>query len=189
MLRTQKFKQKEPPEILNLPQHAVGTDLFHWNRSDYLMVVDYYLRYFKIAKLEKHQCKNSDFKSIFARHGIPTKIRCDSGSLYSSVKFQKFAKTWNFQHTTSSLYHQQQMDQQKNMLTLLKPCLTKLKLTKEIHTSLYRLLKYSNKQCKFTCAITHEQTDQGTITGFSETTYFEGPEHPYHTPKDEKHQN
>lgn len=125
MFRTQKFKQKELPEIPNLPQHTVGTDLFHWNRSDYLMVVDYYLRYFKIAKLEKHQCKNSDFKSIFARHGIPTKIRCDSGSQYSSVEFQKFAKTWNFQHTTSSLYHQQSNGLAEKYVNIVKTLLDK----------------------------------------------------------------
>ncbi|CAC5382214.1 unnamed protein product [Mytilus coruscus] len=98
-----------PSEIPEIPWHTVGTDLFHWNGSDYLIVVDYYSRYFEIAKLENISAKTviTHVKSISARHGIPTKIRSDSGSQYASAEFQKFAKIWNFEHVTSSPYHQQ----------------------------------------------------------------------------------
>ncbi|CAC5369073.1 unnamed protein product [Mytilus coruscus] len=54
-LENRYSKQKEPmipSEIPEIPWHTVGTDLFHWNGSDYLIVVDYYSRYFEIAKLE-----------------------------------------------------------------------------------------------------------------------------------------
>jgi hypothetical protein len=76
-LESRNSKQKEPmipSNIPELPWHTVGTDLFHWNGSDYLIVVDYYSRYFEIAKLENISSKTviTHFKSIFARHGIPS---------------------------------------------------------------------------------------------------------------------
>jgi hypothetical protein len=89
-LEHRNSKQKEPmipSDIPELPWHTVGTDLFHWNGSDYLIVVDYYSRYFEIAKLENISSKTviTHFKSIFARHGIPSMVRSDSGSEYASA--------------------------------------------------------------------------------------------------------
>ncbi|XP_062604740.1 uncharacterized protein K02A2.6-like [Saccostrea cucullata] len=44
---------------------------------------------------------------MFARHGIPYEVKSDNGPQYISQEFRQFAKDWNFQHTTSSPYHQQ----------------------------------------------------------------------------------
>lgn len=98
-----------PSDIPELPWHTVGTDLFHWNGSDYLIVVNYYSRYFEISQLENISSKTviTHFKSIFASHGIPSTVRSDSGSQYTSTELQNFAKTWNFEHSASSPYHQQ----------------------------------------------------------------------------------
>ena len=41
-------------------------------------------------------------KDVFARHGIPAELVSDNGSQYKSGLFKKFAKEWDFQHTTSS---------------------------------------------------------------------------------------
>ncbi|XP_062621197.1 uncharacterized protein K02A2.6-like [Saccostrea cucullata] len=99
-------------EIPDLPWKAVGTDLFHWNNNNYLMVVDYYSRYFEIAKLEntKATCVINHLKSIFARHGIPQYVRSDCGPQYTSAEFnmfKKFAEEWGFTHQKSSPNYQQ----------------------------------------------------------------------------------
>ena len=54
-------------EIPDLPWNAVGTDLFQFDNHNYVIVVDYYSRYFEIARLEntKASCVISHIKSIF----------------------------------------------------------------------------------------------------------------------------
>nr|XP_022295055.1 uncharacterized protein K02A2.6-like [Crassostrea virginica] len=42
------------------------------------------------------------FKSVFARHGIPSELFTDNGPQFSSYGFKKFATEWDFVHTTSS---------------------------------------------------------------------------------------
>ncbi|XP_062599483.1 uncharacterized protein K02A2.6-like [Saccostrea cucullata] len=111
-LENRNSHTKEPmkiSEIPDLPWKAVGTDLFHWNNNNYLMVVDYYSRYFEIAKLEntKATCVINHLKSIFARHGIPQYVRSDCGPQYTSAEFKKFSEEWGFTHQKSSPNYQQ----------------------------------------------------------------------------------
>ena len=41
-----------PTEMPNRPWERVATDLFEWNRAQYLLVVDYYSKYIEVAKLD-----------------------------------------------------------------------------------------------------------------------------------------
>ena len=41
-------------------------------------------------------------KSIFARHGIPETVISDNGPYFISDKYDKFAKSWGFDHDFSS---------------------------------------------------------------------------------------
>ena len=71
--------QRQRPQPLNptalpsLPWQKVASDLFEWNQSIYLLVVDYYSRYIEIARLSRPTTAEvvTHLKSIFARHGIP----------------------------------------------------------------------------------------------------------------------
>ena len=40
-----------PSQIPNIPWEKVATDLFTWDKSEYVVIVDYYSRYFEVAKL------------------------------------------------------------------------------------------------------------------------------------------
>ncbi|CAI5671962.1 unnamed protein product [Oreochromis niloticus] len=98
-----------PHQIPERPWQAVASDLFTWRGRDYLVVVDYYSRYFEVERLFSTTAGSviKKLKAIFARHGIPEKLISDNGPQYSSREFKDFAVTWDFVHTTSSpLYPQ-----------------------------------------------------------------------------------
>ena len=87
-----------------LPWEKVGTDLFTWHKSDYLVVVDYYSRFVEVIKL---RCTSSSsivaqLATIFARHGVPQVVMSDNGPQYQSTEFQQFADVYGFHHVTSS---------------------------------------------------------------------------------------
>ena len=100
-------QQKEPlinHQIPDGPWQNVAADLFHWNERDYLLIVDYYSRYFETVQVNNIKSKTviNHMKAIFARHGIPQKFISDNGPCFSSSEFSEFSKLWKFQHVTSS---------------------------------------------------------------------------------------
>ena len=131
-LEHQRQNTKEPMIPSRLPRkpwEMVATDLFTWDKSEYLIVVDYHSRYFEIAKLPdtKSTTVITYTKSIFARHGIPSEVISDNGPQYSSKDFSLFAKQWEFKHTTvSPLYPQANGLVEKEVQTV-KNLLTKAK--------------------------------------------------------------
>ncbi|KAL3212626.1 hypothetical protein MRX96_008035 [Rhipicephalus microplus] len=63
-----------------LPKHpleAIGIDLFCVDGVTYLVVVDYYSRFFEIKKLKRTTTENKTqaLSQIFARFGAPAIIR------------------------------------------------------------------------------------------------------------------
>ncbi|KAI4900308.1 hypothetical protein NFI96_009493 [Prochilodus magdalenae] len=86
------------------PWQVVGTDLLEWNSQDFVIIADYYSRYFEIEKLTN--CTSSavitKLKAAFARHGIPETVISDNGPCYSSTEFCSFSGAWDFRHITTS---------------------------------------------------------------------------------------
>ena len=79
--RSQKAEPLIPTQLPNLPWQMVATDLFEWKKATYLLIVDYYSRWIKIAKLTGLTANSviNHTKSIFARYGIPEKVISDNG--------------------------------------------------------------------------------------------------------------
>ena len=82
-------------------------DLFEWKKLGYLIIVDYYSRFIKIAQLDRttagaviQRCKN-----IFSRHGIPEEVVMDNGLQFDSNAVSKFLKEYQFHHLTNCLYY------------------------------------------------------------------------------------
>lgn len=94
-------------EIPNLPWSKLGCDLFQFNGHQYILLVDYYSKYFEISKLDNISAKTVilNMKSIFARHGIPKLVICDSGSQFTSKEFKDFSVQYEFDFICSSPYH------------------------------------------------------------------------------------
>jgi len=93
-----------PSQLPERPWQNVGTDLFFYNNSNYLLVVDYFSRWIEIAKLNGTTSDDviSHLKSIFARNGIPEVLRSDCGPQFCSRLFSTFAETYGFQQVFSS---------------------------------------------------------------------------------------
>ena len=104
-------QQKEPLMTHKIPEtlwSKVGQDLFTLSDENYLVTVDYYSNYFDLDFLSGTTAESviDATKRHFARHGIADMVT-DNGPQYSSAHFSKFAREWEFQHTTSSPLHSQ----------------------------------------------------------------------------------
>ena len=105
-----KYRQQRAEPLMSTlfperPWQMIGTDLFGLDNLNYLIVVDDFSHYIKVAAMQKttksHQVIRA-LKAIFARHGIPEEVRSDNGPQYVSAEFIHLAKEWGFKHTTSS---------------------------------------------------------------------------------------
>ena len=101
-----------PHEIPTRPWQVVGSDLFHFDGHDHLIVADYYSRFPIVRKISMGQCTCQTVvsltKHIFSKHGIPQRVVTDNGPQYDSESYRKFAKECSYDHITSS--PQSQMD-------------------------------------------------------------------------------
>jgi hypothetical protein len=89
----QNLNTKEPlvsHDVPPRPWHTLGSDIFHWNNADYLLVTDYYSKFPVIRKLPNLQSSTvvANLKAIFEEHGIPSKMISDNGTQYTSSTFQ-----------------------------------------------------------------------------------------------------
>ena len=92
-------------EVSSRPWERVGTDIFTLHDKDYLVTIDYYYsNYCEVDRLPDTKASTAilKLKSHFARHGIPDQVVSDNGPQFTSKEFATFAKTWDFEHLTSS---------------------------------------------------------------------------------------
>ena len=81
--------------VSDVPPHAwhtLGTDLFYWNKMDYLMVGDYFSKYLLVWKLPSSSTHAviKELGLIFTELGRPFILRSDNGPCYSSREFHNF---------------------------------------------------------------------------------------------------
>ncbi len=100
-------QQKEPmivPPVPDLPWTNLGADIFQWHRKHYLVTVDSYSGWFEIDLLHTLGSKAviNKLKRLFATHGCPRVLTTDNGPQFNCQEFTQFAKSWDFQHVTSS---------------------------------------------------------------------------------------
>ena len=72
----------------------------------YCVYVDVYSDYIEVCDLEDLTTETLVKKSkVFVTHGIPVTLFSDNGPNYASKDFAIFARTWDFEHLTSSPHH------------------------------------------------------------------------------------
>ena len=82
----------------SLPWERLAADLFELAGKVYLIVVDYYSRWFEIRRLNDQSSSRviSVLKELFSTHGIPDIIASDNGPQFSSYAFRLFTTEYDF---------------------------------------------------------------------------------------------
>jgi len=121
------------------PYQILSTDLFHFDNRDYLLTVDHYSRFFEIDYLPDTRSGTviRKLQTHFARYGVCDILHSDNGPQYSSSEFADFAKSWNFQHKTSSPLHPQGNCLAERSVGIAKKLLKK---AKDSRTNIYIVL-------------------------------------------------
>ena len=118
------LKATPPP---SRPWQRLGTDLFEFDRNDYIVIADYYSNMPFLLKIPRGQCNAakviSILKEVFSEHGVPETLISDNGPQYSSALFAKFADEWKFTHVTSSPHHPEGNGFAKSMVKVVKQML------------------------------------------------------------------
>lgn len=98
-----------PHEVPEINWLKSGVDLFEMNGKVYLLLVDYFSKYFEFNFLENTLSRTiiTYCKSKFARHGIPQTIHSDNGSQFVAKKLRIFVrffwyKSYNLLSTLST---------------------------------------------------------------------------------------
>ena len=89
--------------------HTLGTDLFYWNRIDYLVVGDYFYKYLIVRRLPNSSTHAmiKELGLIFTELGRLFILRSDNGPCYSSREFHNFLSFYQVNHVTSSPHYPQ----------------------------------------------------------------------------------
>uniref|UniRef100_A0A2S2NI46 RNA-directed DNA polymerase n=1 Tax=Schizaphis graminum TaxID=13262 RepID=A0A2S2NI46_SCHGA len=97
-----------PHEIPSYPYEKVGADILTFAGSDYLVIVDYFSKWFDLIILKYKTAKEviQKCKQTFSTHGIPRLFIADNMP-FNSVEFTSFAKDWNLTLITSSPHYPQ----------------------------------------------------------------------------------
>ena len=105
---TKKPSQQHEPligtEMPEKPFALVAADCFEFEKSDYIVAVDYYSRWIDIAHLPSKSSAEVilKLKSFFSRNGIPLTFVSDNAMQFTSHEFETFAEKYNFVQATSS---------------------------------------------------------------------------------------
>ena len=118
-----------PHDIPQKPWHTLGSDLFFWNNSPYLLVSDYYSKFPLVRKLDNIQSDTTlaHLKSIFEEHGIPRKFITGNHTQFTSMLFQVFSSTYGLVHVMTSPYFPQANGFIKRAVQTVKGLLQKCK--------------------------------------------------------------
>ena len=89
--------------------HTLGTDLFYWNKIDYLVIGDYFSKYLIVRRLPNSSTHAviKELGLVFTELGRPFILRSDNGPCYSSREFHNFLSFYQVDHITSSPHYPQ----------------------------------------------------------------------------------
>ena len=133
-IQYQNKQQKETliqHDILKQVWTKVGTNLFSIFNQNFVIVVDYTSKYFKISLLPNTLSETAinHTKSIFASNGIPEIVISDNGPQFISDEYDKFAKSWGFDHDFSGPEYPQSNGMVERTIQTVKKTLRKAKLS------------------------------------------------------------
>ena len=87
--------------------HSHGTDLFYWNKMDYLLVGDYFSKFLIVRKIPytSTHVVIKELGMIFTEFGRPFVLKSDNDLCYTSREFHDLLEFYKIHQITSSLYY------------------------------------------------------------------------------------
>ena len=125
-------QSKEPllqHEVIARPWAKVAADLCELDNRTLLVITDYYSNFIEVARLNSVTSRSviKEMKAVFDRYGIPDILVTDNGPQFAAAEFEVFAKSWMFQHITSSRHYSQSNGKAENAVKTVKRLFTKCK--------------------------------------------------------------
>ena len=119
--------QKYVSEVPLHPWHTLGSDLFYFDRLDFLVVVDYLFKFLIVRKIANSTSSAviKELGMIFSEFGKPLVFRSDNGPCYSSQEFKFFMQNWQVEHRTSSPHYPQSNGLAESMVKVSKSLINK----------------------------------------------------------------
>ena len=119
---TQSWEPMLPTKLPAYPWQRVASDLFTLKGVNYLVVVDYFSRFPEVKTLTTTTSEKIilSLKEVFSHHGIPETLVTDNGPQFTSQEFIDFAKSYGFNHTTSSPHFPQSNGQAERTVQTVK---------------------------------------------------------------------
>ena len=119
----QKYISEVPPH----PWHTLGSDLFYFQRIDFLVSVDYFSKYLIVRKIPNstYSAVIKELGMIFSEFGKPQIFRSDNGPCYLSLEFEFFMQNWLVEHRTSSPHYPQSNGLAESMVKVSKNLIEK----------------------------------------------------------------
>ena len=131
-------------EIMAQPWAKVGADLCDHRGRTLLVICDYFSGFIEVERLHTTTTTavSRTLKALFARYGVPDVLVTDNGPQFASAEFVSFAKSWGFQHVTSSPHYPQSNGRAENAVKTVKRLLTKCQETRQ--SEFQALLDWNN---------------------------------------------
>ena len=106
-----KIKKKDMlhHEIPSTPWTKLATDIFHFQGTNHIVLVDYTSKFPVVKQLRKidQRAVTTAFEEIFTERGYPDELVSDNGPCYRGEQFSEFLRRKGIKHTTSSPYYPQ----------------------------------------------------------------------------------
>ena len=96
-------------EIPAVPWTKLASDIFHFQNSSYLLIVDYTSKFPVVKKLNRldQQSVINKFEEVCSERGYPECLVSDNGLCYRGELFNAFMKQKGIVHITSSPHYPQ----------------------------------------------------------------------------------
>ena len=126
--------------------HTLGTDLFYWNKIDYLVIRDYFSKYLIIRRLPNSSSHAviKELGLVFTELGRPFVLRSDNGPCYSSREFHNFLSFYQVDHITSSPHHPQSNGFAEALVGITKKLMEKSERGKTVELWSFTVQDHSN---------------------------------------------